>query len=80
MIAEAFRKKRYRVKCYVRVGARYWRDERGRFAGGLERSGYSYRVYDRTVPMVTGSQLMAENILANNELLRRLRQRGSVKS
>ena len=79
IVSNAFRAERYRVKTYVRVPPRYRRDAKGRFVGGFARKGNTRRVFDRKSPKVTGYQLLAENITANNALLRRLTEKGAVR-
>ena len=79
IVRNAFTAKRYRVKDYVHVKPRYKRDEMGRFIGGFARKGYYRRILDKKAPKVTGSQLMAENIAANNALLIKLKEKGAVK-
>lgn len=71
--------KRYRVKRYVRVPAKFSRDYKGRFTG-LLRKAYSRRLYDRKAPMVSNIQLMVENITTNNSLLERLKSRGTLRA
>ena len=79
IVHNAFTAERYRVKDYVHVKPRYKRDALGRFTGGLARKGYSRCIYDKKAPKVTGAQLMAENIAANNALLIKLKEKGAVK-
>ena len=79
LVRNAFTAKRWRVKNYVFVKPRYKRDAMGRFIGGFARKGYGRRVFDKKAPKVTGAQLMAENIAANNALLIKLKEKGAVK-
>lgn len=72
VINRASHAKRWRIKNYVNVAPKYARDAKGRFTGGYERKGYVRKVYDKKAPMVTNMQLMAENVAANNALLKRL--------
>ena len=78
MMAKVLHTKRYRVKTYIRVKPRYKRDSNGRFVGGLIRKGYTRRIFDRQAPKVSGIELMAENITANNALLTRLKSKAII--
>lgn len=73
----ALHKKRPSVRGYVSVPALWKRDKRGRFLRRL-RKAYTRRIFDRT-RMVTGMEMIAENISQNNVLLKRLMDRGVLK-
>lgn len=71
VLHKAMHTKRPTIKTWVRVPARYKRDAKGRFVGGVERKAYTRRLLDRK-NLKTGMELMAENVAANNALLKRL--------
>jgi len=78
LIHDVFNKKRPSIKGWVYVKAKYRRGKNGRFTGPRIRKGYSRRILDRT-RLVTGHEMLAENVAANNVLLKRLKEGGNFK-
>lgn len=78
IIRQTLHAKRYRVKRYVTVKAKWNRDARGRFVS-LARKAYRRRLLDRKAPMVSNMEMLAENVVANNALLSHLKKRGNLR-
>lgn len=71
LMTEAFTAKRYRTKI-VAVKAVWKRNNNGQFIKKIRKSSLRH-IKLKNEPMVTGSELIAENITANNLLLKKFK-------